>query len=477
MGDAEAEAVAIPVEEELDRAAEKMATDISKKQTGPTVTTMDCAEAEVVAIQAEDAETVALRLKVAAEKAEAYVSKKETKIHRFPESMRSFGYDGGYVVPNTVAIGPYHRHRLHLRQAEEKKRAAAHYFCRDSDRPAKAVYERVLSVAGEARSCYDDDATDGISEAEFAAMMFHDGCFLVQFMLSCTGEEVAPPLESWFNTTHKIGRDVFLLENQIPWLVLHALMELSARPVLVGKFIAIMATAFYRHLNLQNERPIFILDEHGSSITQWPHLLDLLRCCVSGRVSNDESTMSWTPPTCSAIELEQIGIKLTASRTAELKDMGIKRGLLFGKLFLTPFLMDRKGTCWLVNMVALEDCISVTSWDENITVIGSYIAVLAMLMNREEDVHKLRAKGLVKGRFSDQETLQFFKTLVKHINIGPRYTDVLVKIEAYKRDRWLWIALHKFVYNNIKTIVTVFTVVGVLVGIFKTLLDIKQHQK
>ncbi|KAG8086692.1 hypothetical protein GUJ93_ZPchr0010g8107 [Zizania palustris] len=426
--------------------------------------TMGVAEAEAVAILVEE------QLERSAKMAEADISKKQTKIHRFPVSMRSLGNDGGYVVPNVVAIGPYHRHHRHLRQAEETKRVAAYYFCRDSGHPAKEVYGRIFSVAGEARSCYDDDATDGISEAEFAAMMFHDGCFLVQFMLSYTGEEVAPALESLINVMTNIARDVFLLENQIPLLVLHALMEF--RPVLVDKFIVNMALTFYMDLGQQVKRRILTL----SSITIWPHLLELLRCCVSGSVSDGESPVVLAPsPTSSAIELGQIGIKLTASRTAELKDMGIKRGPLFGKLFLTPFLMGNKGTCWLVNMVALERCIAVT-WDANCTAVGSYIAAMAMLMNREEDVHELRAKGLVYGRFSDQETLQFFKTLYKHTHMGPRYVHILQDIESYRRERWLWIACHKFVYNNIKTIVTVFTVVGVLVGIFKTLLNIKQHK-
>ncbi|KAL5220125.1 hypothetical protein ABZP36_024838 [Zizania latifolia] len=430
------------------------------------------AAAAAVAIQVLQEE-----LKREANKFESDVSKKKTKIHRFPPSMRSLVNDGRYVVPNVVAIGPYHRHWQHLREAEEVKRVAAHYFCTnlftDPRYSFDAVYQTIVSVAGKARSCYaDDDAVKGISDDEFAAMMFHDGCFLMQWMLWYTGEKIAQPLESWFSSMASIQRDMFLLENQIPWLVLEALMEL--RTVSVDKFIAKIRATFYINLNLHGE-PICHLDE---SIT-WPHLLGLLRCCVSGTVTDDEINKlpqgaSSFALDSSAIEMGEVGIKLEASKTMELKDMGIKK-CIFGQLFLVPFLMDNTGTCWLVNMAALEECISET-WDAKCTIVSSYIAVLAMLMNREEDVHELRAKGLVCGKFSDRETLKFFKTLVKHVCIGPHYVRILAEIDAYKRNRWLWIAVHKFVYNNVKNIITVFTVVGVLVGVFKALLSIKQHR-
>ncbi|KAL5205971.1 hypothetical protein ABZP36_034180 [Zizania latifolia] len=412
---------------------------------------------EVVVIPTE------MELKKAAEKLEAKISKNKTKMHRFPESMRSLGNDGSYVVPNVVAIGPYHHHKNHLREAEEVKRAAAYYFCRDSRHPTETVYEKIVSVAGEARSCYADDAVEGISEPDFADMMFHDGCFLIQWMMWSNGKKVDPPLESCFKIMSSIARDVFLLENQIPRLVLDALMEL--RPVSVHEFIANMRSYFYVDRRHRQNEPV--------PVDEWPHLLDLLRCCVSGSVSDHKSDISFAQ-TSSAIELGQIGIKLTASRTTQLKDVGIRRGHLCGELFVTPFLMNNRATCWLVNMVALEDCIYKTR-DANFTIVGSYIAIMAMLMNREEDVHKLRAKGLVYGKLSDQETLEFFKTLVKHAYIGPRYMNILAEIEAYKHDRWLWIAMRKLVYNNIKIIVTVFSVVGVLVGIFKTLISVKKH--
>ncbi|KAG8046377.1 hypothetical protein GUJ93_ZPchr0008g13354 [Zizania palustris] len=423
------------------------------------------------------------KLKIEVEKFESDISKKKNKMHRFPPSMRSLADDSRYAVPNLVAIGPYHRHHKHLREAEEVKRVAAHYFCTDSRNSVDAVYQKIVSVAADARSCYadDDDAVvKGISDEEFKAMMFYDGCFLMQWMRWYTGGDgekkntaQPQPLESWFSSMASIQRDVFLLENQIPWLVLEALMKLST--VSVDKFIAKIGATFYINLDLHGE-PIFHLEK---DIT-WPHLLGLLRCCVSGTVTEKEINKlpegaSSFALDSSAIEMGEIGIKLEASKTMELKDMGIKKCIFGAQLFLVPFLMDNTGTCWLVNMAALEECIS-EAWDAKCTIVSSYIAVLAMLMNREEDVHELRAKGLVCGKFSDRETLEFFKTLVKHVCLGPHYVRILAEIDAYKRNRWPLIAVHKFFHNNLKNIITVFTVVGVLVGVFKALLSIKQHR-
>jgi hypothetical protein len=47
-------------------------------------------------------------------------------------------------------------------------------------------------------------------------------------------------------------------------------------------------------------------------------------------------------------------------------------------------------------------------------------------------------------------------------------------LQEYRQERWLWIAVHRFLYNNIKTIATVFSIVGVLAGLFKTILSVKQ---
>jgi hypothetical protein len=185
--------------------------------------------------------------------------------------------------------------------------------------------------------------------------------------------------------------------------------------------------------------------------------------------------------TISAIELAETGIKLKASKTTRFIDMGIKKTLLGAEIFLAPLLLDEIRLCWLVNMVACElsvaTCAKNSYSNDNADkrAVSAYLVVLAMLMDREEDVHALRSKGLLQGELTNKEILDFFKELVKHISGGPLYTHLLEEIEDYKIKRWAWIKLYKFIYKNYRTIAALLSVAGVLAGIFKTLLSLKQH--
>lgn len=103
----------------------------------------------------------------------------------------------------------------------------------------------------------------------------------------------------------------------------------------------------------------------------------------------------------SAIELAEIGVKLTLSKSAELKDIGLTGSLLRRKLFLPSLRLNENTACWLVNMAAFEACAALS--DDECTV-GSYLALFAMLMHREEDVHKLRARHLILGEFTNKQS-------------------------------------------------------------------------
>uniref|UniRef100_A0ACD5ZYC1 Uncharacterized protein n=1 Tax=Avena sativa TaxID=4498 RepID=A0ACD5ZYC1_AVESA len=116
------------------------------------------------------------------EKLEADFSKISTKIHRFPQGLRFVCEHERYITPSFVALGPYHHGSPELQEAEEVKHVAAHYFCSKSGHSVEEVYGKVLTIVAEARGCYTDDAVACFSDAEFAAMMFLDGCFLLHYM-------------------------------------------------------------------------------------------------------------------------------------------------------------------------------------------------------------------------------------------------------------------------------------------------------
>ncbi|KAF7041224.1 hypothetical protein CFC21_051047 [Triticum aestivum] len=412
--------------------------------------------------------------KIEAQQFETDFGEMEMKIHRFPASTRSLGRR--YILPMAVSIGLYHHGSSSLHEMEKVKRVATHHFISYSGRSFEEMYAAVFSVIGAARSFYDTkDSKVDVGDAEFADMMFIDGCFLLQYMLMCTGLGKLPPsLLSCFKSNEAcIINDIMLLENQLPWMVVNILRTFRSVPV--EEFIGKMG----RTLQIRGDmhrRPV-VMD----ACYMPPHLLGILLFYKAGGINNNvplsvPDGFRSMSKSISAIELAEIGIKLTAGKTTKFMDTGIKKTFLSAEIFLAPLLLDDIRSCWLVNMAAFEVCLGMAAGAHQSTaVVCSYLAVLAMLMDREEDVHELRSKRLVQGELTNKETLDFFKMLVKCISGGPLYIQIMEEVEAYKLNRWMWIKVHQFVYKNFKAIVTVLSITGVLVGIFKAILSLKRH--
>lgn len=412
-----------------------------------------------------------------------------------------------YIVPMVVAIGPYHRHSPHLHGMEKVKRVAAHHFIRKAaeeegrsyEEMYKEMYVAVCTVADKVRRRYANDVMARINGDDFARMMFCDACFLLQYMLclsysvgSVEDRKVDSSLRRFFFSNRAcIENDVMLLENQLPWMVLDVLRKFSS--VKIEEFIEEMGNKFQIREDLkEDESPKW--DPKCSP----PHLLGLLRLYkirLGGEAPNppahDDGGLGSDGPAgsketeaahghghgdglrqvsvSSAIELAEIGVRLKPSKTADFMDMGMMRGTFLGKLFLAPLSLDCTRASWLVNMAAFEVCTaSRFHEDVNKTAVCSYIALLAMLMDREDDVHRLRKLHLVHGDHTNKEMLDFFKSLLKQLpDGGHQFARIMADIEFYKLNRSIRIKVYKFFYRYKKIMATVIFISAALAGIFK----------
>jgi len=414
----------------------------------------------------------------------------ETKMHRYPPSIQALG--DRYTAPKVVAIGPYHHRREHLQKAVELKHVAAHHCIQEYKRvnnncslSVRDLYQEVVSVVAEidARGLYDKDVMEGIDDDnDFLPMMFYDACFLVMYMLKMSGAEGDRALFDVFEASGEdIARDIMLLENQIPWQVVDAVMSKCTSEPLEKKeeFVARWKDECLQD-RAGRKLPKVFLDPSDKP----PHLLGLLRLHMVGKGRSRSTTkMSASEKekigsisiSAGAIELAEMGIHLTANERAELPDMGLaSEWFIFAELSMAPLSLDDRRASMLVSMAALELCTTPDFLDDpgakpEDSAVCSYLLLLRMLTHREEDVHELRAKGVLKGAgLTNSKALEFF-TGLEGLRKGRCYFDVMVEIERYRVTRWPgWLRLYAFVYNNWKYIVAVGSAVGGMISFVMT---------
>ncbi|TVU22671.1 hypothetical protein EJB05_32386, partial [Eragrostis curvula] len=410
----------------------------------------------------------------AAQEVEINADLMRMKIHKYPASMRDL--DKRYREPNIVAIGPHHHGKDHLRHAEKMKHAAAYHCITESGHSVQEIYDDVVSVADYARALYDTDVVADplgpiglwVTDRYLSGTRRPIGTYRAISAPDIDYSEMDSSLVSYFDSNDDaIYHDIMLLDNQLPWLVVEAVMRF--RPVNMKHFIACLRDCL-QEVSVKDDE--FELDANF----QPPHLLGLLRFYIVGRSKNKLEKDPSLYLTVSPSELAEVGISLKANEKIDLTDMCIKkRGPFFADLCMPPLQLDARPS-WLINMAALEICMSSDFLEEEdeYSTVCSYLNLLTMLVHREADVYDLRKKGLLKGGggFTDQEALAFFSSL-RSLRHGSSYIRTIVDIQDYMRKRPTRTKVHAFIYRNIKIITTFFSALVALIGILGTLKSLK----
>ncbi|KAJ6300592.1 hypothetical protein OIU76_021395 [Salix suchowensis] len=408
-------------------------------------------------------------------------------IPKVPLKFRQVIQNRDCYDPSVVSIGPYHHWNEGLQEmAEGLKFDLACKFVKDSEGTPEEMYEKVKQEAKDARKCYmEDEATKRFDVEQFFKMMFIDGCFILQFIYYFLHEPENLMMSNY--EASLVTKDLFLLENQLPFVVLESLWSFRAGQS--KKDLLLLLQSFCKHVRAKpalGRRESFRqkisklcgklskaltcnvskgLDEQ----TQPAHLLELFHThYVPSGVSDDHHPSGEKMPSYwhyPAKEFINVGISLKPSKTSRFSDVRFVPTLLGGTLYIPQLIIGDCTKPLLLNLVAYDACS-----DKSKDWVTSFVCSLASLIDSPEDVKELRSRGLLLSTLGcDQQVADHINEMAKHLVLKPSaFTGVKKAIESHYRNifrRWILhyknpvsaaIVKYSFLYGVIITAITTF---------------------
>ncbi|XP_076907960.1 UPF0481 protein At3g47200-like [Bidens hawaiensis] len=360
--------------------------------------------------------------------------------------------------PAVVSLGPYHYKQTRLAKAEEYKLITLEEYRSGTGKSIKFLYNKVFEVVHEARKCYIDGSTDAYNDEEFSRMMLRDGCFILFFIECISCENIKVML---FNEhlgalrLANVARDIFLLENQIPFVVLEVLLN-EKFPDDKGEDIL---NGFFNYLNYGE---VVIRDEKVLGNNKPLHLLELYRsyfislsACLALRSSKNSSMgrrrynkkdvvedynyVKRNRSFASVTELKAKGIFLKCAHD-ESKNEGIKfhSHYCYGELALVRRAVSSNTKAIYLNMIAYEMC----AHNPNDFRVSTYLRVMKSLIIRCDDVKEMRNNGvLIHSLSSDKDVVRMYDEIeIPAVNLY-MFHQLRRELEKHCKSRYkTWVA-------------------------------------
>ncbi|KAK9120277.1 hypothetical protein Scep_018370 [Stephania cephalantha] len=349
--------------------------------------------------------------------------------------------------PLIVSIGPYHHGRSHLASMEVHKRRAVRHFIKRSNKSIEFYLKEMRSVEKEVREAYEhlDEkkwghyySSSSSSNQLFLQMIITDGCFILEFMeiLSGAPKDYASndPVFSYYGSIahyNVVMRDLLLLENQLPYLVLKKLLVIADRsPELTeenAEAILSQMMMFPRdagpgaHMLDTYMRGMFKGYKRGTTTTN----------NNNGSSSSQAVLQVVIPPT--ATQLSKAGITFKRARSFD--------EISFNKqtrtLYLPQLNIDDYTISTLMNLKMFE--LRGTA-DRH---FNSYISMMRALMKSASDVRVLMSEGIVVNllRREDEEVLKLVKQLAEDTVVDemcPSFVAQHHMCDFYKESMRQW---------------------------------------
>ncbi|XP_031250328.1 UPF0481 protein At3g47200-like [Pistacia vera] len=423
-------------------------------------------------------------------------------IFKLPKHLRKVNEKA--YEPQILAIGPYHRGKKHLMAMETQKVQNLKKLLED-DRGKKYVEGCALAMRElekEARACYVESELDGDLKTTdaFVEMMLLDACFIVKLLGGYTPgphnearrKETPAQLSHRFGTSKHINfddnirkggwimsairRDLLLVENQLPFFVLHAFFVEMMKVQDKGNDNNICDLILHFFDDLVPDRK---LKNKMFKIERINHVLDLIHLnwspfssetgkIVGPRVLDEED--KWGFIRC-ATELKEAGIKFKSPKVDE-KNASSLFGIKFenGIMKIPMLKIDDNSESFFRNLIAHEQFLH----DPDYSYVTDYLKFMNCLMNTPGDVELLCQSEVVQNGLGDDKVLaNMFNRLSDNVTFFPasfRYYELFLQVNYHCGRRWnKWKANLRHKYFN-----TPWALISFIAAVFLLLLTVAQ---
>uniref|UniRef100_A0ACD5UKT3 Uncharacterized protein n=1 Tax=Avena sativa TaxID=4498 RepID=A0ACD5UKT3_AVESA len=338
--------------------------------------------------------------------------------------------------PQVVSLGPFHHGDPNLLPMEEHKRRALRHLLRRAGRPLDHFVAAVEDAAELLESAYMDLGLEWrrTGRERFLEMMIVDGCFLLEVMRTTAGKNVDDyasndPIFSTHGILYMvpyIKRDMLMLENQLPLLLLQKLNAVETGKPPNDDFINRMVLRFLA--------PSSRLLQPGIGLGLHP--LDVFRRSMLfgeyQKIPNSKDTQD-NDIIRSAVELYEAGIGFKMSKSSSLHDIQFRHGVL--SMPTVP--VDDSTEYMFLNMMAFER-LHVGAGND----VTAYVFFMDNIIDSAKDVALLSSKGIIQNAVgSDKAVAKLFNSISRDV-VLEQYSAldaVQRQVNGYFRQPWnMW---------------------------------------
>ena len=351
--------------------------------------------------------------------------KPSSTIFRVPAHIRDLTPNA--YEPTIISFGPYHHGKERLKAMQRQKWQYLDDLLEGfQGKNWEGCLGAVRKIKVEARRSYQELSGLG-DDAEFVKVMTLDGCFQIEFMTRIFSEKKHDKID--WNIVHAVQRDIMLLENQIPFIVLHQLSQyldphLDLSP-LEKNFLKFVKDIY----SPNSETPAF--DSEGPL-----HLVDLLRreMFPTGAPAQASGGGESNSRVCDIPGLAQL--KRKGAKIVRRQGRGLKVSFENGKMGINCHKINRNTEVYLQNLIAFEQGYLPAGLEAS-----SYAVLMNYLIGSPEDVAVLSSieTGILDNNLTTEEVVHLFQNLCMGIDCfhgGKIYEDISKYFSSRSRQ-WM----------------------------------------